>query len=117
MSSVYSMYIVPEEWKLQDCMCVAYMRRCEFMMSKEEFIEYHNQYKKKNWERLFDELERQPCLCEYACTDGDPDFPEIMKHVPLTGKLCRFSEKAFELIPRLESFMEEHKGKRYICMN
>jgi hypothetical protein len=87
------------------------------MMAKEEFIEYHNQYKKKNWERLFDELEKQPCLYEYTCTDGDPDHKEIMKNIPMTGTLSYFTDRAFELVPKLKSFMEEHKGKRYICMN
>ena len=117
MSSIYSMYVVPDAWTLQDCMSVAYMRRCQLMMGKDEFIEFHNQYKKKNWVRLFDELEKQPCLYEYTCTDGDPDFPEIMKNIPLNGRLAHFSDKSFGLVPQLKAFMEEHKGKRYICMN
>lgn len=116
MSSVYSMYVVPEDWKLWDCMSIAYMIRCELMMNKEEFLNYRK-FKSESWGRLFDELEKQPCLYEYAATDGDPDFSEIMKHVPLTGKLNHFSERAFELVPRLKAFVEEHKGNRYICMN
>lgn len=111
------MYVVPDHWQLKDCMVVAYLTKCKFMLSNEEFKNHH-EYDQKNWERLYDELIKQPCIYNYTSDDGgDPEHKSIMKNIPLTGRLYYFSKKAYRMVPELDDFARKYTGKRYICMN
>lgn len=117
MSSYWSLYVVPDYWTLRDCMATSYMYRTEFMMSEEELKEYLP-FKQKEWIRLYDELVEQPCIYEYTTDDGgDPDHERIQELMPLVGRLYRFPEELYHLIPELRKFVEEHHGKRYIISN
>ena len=117
MSTYWSMYVVPDQWKLRDCTAVSYMFHTEVMMSKEEFEIFH-EFKRLNWDRLYTELLTQPSIHDYTSDDGgDPDYKEIMGRLSTTGRLYRFPDRVYELIPRLKKFVEEHEGKRYICSN
>jgi hypothetical protein len=117
MSTYWSMYVVPDTWKLVDCMATGYMMRTLFMMSRDERKEAMD-HKKENDTRLYDELIKQPCLYEYTSDDGgDPDHARIMQLIPITGVLYEFPDEAYTLIKGLREFTAAHQGKRYICMN
>jgi len=116
MSSYWSMYIVPERWTLKDCIVIGYMYESMFMLNDEEFKLYMDK-ERKMWSEFYDEIVRQPALHNYTSDSGDPDHDKIMEVVPLTGRLYDFPECAYKMIPRLKAFAEEHKGKRYMCLN
>jgi len=116
MSSYWSLYIVPDEWTLRDCLTVAYSYHIQALMSDDEFKQFH-EFNNLVWTRRYDELVKQPSIYDYTSTNGDPDFDEIMERFPISGRLYEFDKRVYELIPRLKEFVEKYKGKRYICMN
>ena len=118
MSSRWSMYIVPDNWTLQDCMCVGYLLDPEFMMRTDEFSSF-TKYEQENWDRLYDEIIKQPSIYCYT-SDGcgsNPDHEKIMDAIPVTGRLYNFPEEAYTLVPELKGFIEQYSGKRYMCLN
>lgn len=116
MSSYWSMYIVPDAWTLRDCMCIGYMYESFFMLNKEELKTFMD-YKGENWDRLYNEILKQPCIYEYTSDSGDPDHKKIMNIIPVIGRLYRFREEAYELVKELKDFQEQYEGKRYMCLN
>jgi hypothetical protein len=117
MSTRWSMYVVPDEWTLKDCIVIGYMHRCMFMLNDNEFKSYMNK-ERKSWCKLYDEIVKQPAIHDYTSDDGgDPDHNKIMKVVPPVGRLYDFPKSAYKMIPELKAFAEEHKGKRYMCLN
>jgi hypothetical protein len=117
MSTYWSMYIVPEKWTLKDCIVIGYMHYSMFMLSDKEFKSFMVK-RQKSWDKLYDEIVKQPALHDYTSDDGgDPDHDEIMNVIPPVGRLYDFPESAYKMIPKLKAFAEEHKGKRYMCLN
>lgn len=117
MSSYWSMYVVPDDWRLRDCMLVAYSYHIQALMSNDEFKQ-HMEFERAARTLRYDELVQQPCLYEFAADDGgDPDLEKIMEILPLSGRLYRFDDRLYEMIFELKKFAKDHEGKRYICMN
>jgi hypothetical protein len=117
MSTYWSLYVVPDNWTHKDCMMMGYMMACTHMMRDDEFKEFHNEKRKKE-DSLYNELLTQPAIHDYTSDDGgDPDHKSIMKSVRIFGRLYRFDDKVYEMVPQLKEFVEKYKGKRYICMN
>lgn len=117
MSTYWSLYVVPDSWKLKDCMAVGYMYDIHLMMSNKEFKRFMN-FDRKVSTKLYDELVQQPAIHNYTSDDGgDPDYEKIMEELPVRGRLYSFSDRSYELVPNLKEFAKEHEGKRYICLN
>lgn len=116
MSTTWSLYIVPDHWTLRDCMTIGYMTRCSLMVSDDELAELMKS-ERESWTKLYDEIINQPCIYGFTSDDGDPDCEKKLNAIGLIGRLYPFNKDVYGLLPKLERFVGEHYGKRFMCLN